>query len=247
MKKIKKVRRIAIIILLAIIFVSLGLFYKQELASGKNQKDKNSSTEILNEQSKEASNKNTSNENNSIKKQVLLVNRENPIGSDYKPNNLVNVNKNGSGEILMEKEAATKFQEMINAAKKDGINIIPVSAYRSYKYQKEIFDHSVKETGLESTKKYVATPGQSEHQTGLSVDVGTPGAMDLTEKFEKTNAYKWLNENMDKYGFIIRYPKGKEKITGYNYEPWHLRYVGVDVAKDIHNKGLTLEEYLNKN
>lgn len=183
---------------------------------------------------------------NLYKSQILLVNKENGLESEYEPDNLVNVNTRTNQKILMEKEAAEKLQEMFKAAENDGIELVPVSAYRTYDYQKNVFDQSVKSQGIEYTKRYVAVPGYSEHQTGLAIDVGSPEDTTLTDNFENTNAFRWLQKNMHDYGFILRYPKGKENITGYKYEPWHIRYVGKDVAKKIQETGLTLEEFMQK-
>lgn len=183
---------------------------------------------------------------NVYKNQILLVNKEKGLESEYKPGNLVNVNTKTNQKILMEKEAAEKLQEMFKAAENDGIELIPVSAYRTYEYQKNVFDQSVKSQGIEYTKRYVAVPGYSEHQTGLAIDVGSPEDTTLTDNFENTDAFTWLQKNMHGYGFILRYPKGKENITGYKYEPWHIRYVGKDVAKKIQETGLTLEEFMKK-
>lgn len=183
---------------------------------------------------------------NIYKNQILLVNKENGLESEYEPDNLVNVNTKTNQKILMKKEAAEKLQEMFKAAENDGIELVPVSAYRTYDYQKNVFDQSVKSQGIEYTKRYVAVPGYSEHQTGLAIDVGSPEDTTLTDDFENTNAFIWLQKNMHDYGFILRYPKGKENITGYKYEPWHIRYVGKDVAKKIQETGLTLEEFMEK-
>lgn len=183
---------------------------------------------------------------NVYKSKILLVNKEKGLESEYEPDSLVNVNTKTNQKILMEKEAAEKLQEMFKAAENDGVELIPVSAYRTYDYQKNVFEQSVKSQGVEYTKRYVAVPGYSEHQTGLAIDVGSPEDTTLTDNFENTNAFIWLQKNMHDYGFILRYPKGKENITGYKYEPWHIRYVGRDVAKKIQETGLTLEEFMEK-
>ena len=121
-----------------------------------------------------------------------------------------------------------------------------VSGYRSYATQNAIYQAKLKAAGLEYTSKYVAYPGQSEHQTGLAMDVTNEAGVQkpLTQDFGQSKEGKWLQANAHVYGFIIRYPAGKEGITGYNYEPWHIRYVGPDVAKIIQAQDLTLEEYL---
>ena len=121
-----------------------------------------------------------------------------------------------------------------------------MSGFRSYERQKDVFAQNVKKLGEETARRVSATPGQSEHQTGLAMDVTSPEIdFKLTTEFEKTREGKWVLENAHKYGFIIRYPKGKEAITGYDYEPWHLRYVGKEHAAYMKEHNLTLEEYLS--
>ena len=114
-----------------------------------------------------------------------------------------------------------------------------ISGFRSYGTQSRLYNNYVARDGEAKANTYSAKPGQSEHQTGLAFDVGA-----LDDNYGNTAAGRWLSENAHKYGFIIRYMKGKENITGYQYEPWHIRYVGETVAADIYSKGLTLEEYL---
>ena len=119
-----------------------------------------------------------------------------------------------------------------------------VSAYRSYKTQQALFNRYVKRDGYEKARTYSAVPGSSEHQTGLAIDVsGSSGKCAAASCFANTKEAAWLKKNSQKYGFIIRYPKGKESITGYKYEPWHLRYVG-NISSNIQSRGITLEEYL---
>ena len=132
---------------------------------------------------------------------------------------------------------------MINDAKSDDVVLVGNSAYRSYKSQKEVYNNRVKAVGRKKAEDYVAKPGFSEHQTGLCIDI-----TNRDKYFVKgTEEADWLANNCYKYGFIIRYPEGKENITGISYEPWHIRYVGKEIAKQIHNKGITLEEYLGVN
>lgn len=179
---------------------------------------------------------------------LILVNRQNKISHDYIPDDLivpyVRFNVSDDMDKHMRVEAANALESMFNDAERDGIILYGVSGYRSYAYQQSVFDNSVATQGQDYTNKYVAIPGTSEHQTGLSMDVASEGYFSLESNFEESDAFTWLSQNMSNYGFILRYPKGKEDITGYNYEPWHLRYVGVEPAKEITNKGLTLEEYL---
>ena len=131
------------------------------------------------------------------------------------------------------------FNKMKEDAKKEGINISIISGFRTYNYQKNLYNKYVNQDGKALADTYSARPGHSEHQTGLAADINS-----LQQSFEFTKEGAWLNNNSYKYGFILRYPKGKEDITGYMFEPWHFRYVG-DIAKDIYNNGswITLEEY----
>ena len=178
----------------------------------------------------------------------ILVNKENPLDRDYIPDDLIitDNNENNFHEFndpnqkpQISKSILPYFIVMQLTALRQGHHIIVDSGYRSYEYQQIIYDKFLKEQGEEYTKKYVALPGTSEHQTGLAFDVGI-----VSESFGSTATGKWLENNCYKFGFIIRYPKYKELITGYNYEPWHIRYVGVEVATQIMENNLTLEEYL---
>ena len=129
----------------------------------------------------------------------------------------------------------------------EGLDLIAFSTYRSYDYQVELYQRYVDEYGQEAADRFSARPGYSEHQTGLGFDIGEVGQEIhwASESFEDTEAGKWLSENAHNFGFILRYPPNKEHITGYQYEPWHFRYLGVDLATKVYNSELTLEEYLN--
>lgn len=162
---------------------------------------------------------------------VLIVNKEIPLPEDYNPG--------------MQPEAENAYMTMFEDAKEEGLNFELVSDFRSYDYQAELYNNYVARDGKEAADRYSAEPGHSEHQTGLAIDVGSyDSAVLLQTSFEYTPEFEWLEENAHHYGFIIRYMKGKEDITGYMYEPWHLRYVG-DKATEIHESGLTLEEYFD--
>lgn len=182
---------------------------------------------------------------------TVLVNKELPLPSDYIPDDLVVPNVSFSFSYndekkLMRKVAAEALEQLFEAAKADNIYLNGVSAYRSYKRQYEIFTNNVKKQGLDHTMKYSATPGYSEHQTGLAIDVSAESVNNrLDESFGKSAEGKWLAEHAHEYGFIIRYPKDKVQITGYAYEPWHIRYVGKPLAKYIYENNLCLEEYFN--
>ena len=176
---------------------------------------------------------------------LLLVNKYNYLTEDYVPSNLENISTTyaRSGMQLV-KEAKEAFETLSESAKKDGMNVIAMSSYRSYDYQINLYNNYVAQDGKEAADKYSARPGYSEHQTGLAVDVYN---LDLPyTSFEETEEFTWMQENAYKYGFILRFPKDKVDITGYQYESWHYRYVGKKVAKEIKDNNLTLEEYIAK-
>lgn len=184
------------------------------------------------------------NVSNNITQNIVLVNKEYLLDKEYEPKDLVTVNVESTKQILLRQEVAESLEKMFSEAELNGIKLIAVSGFRSYQYQENVYNDSINSSGVEYTEQYVAIPGTSEHQTGLAVDVGSKENTLLTEEFEETKEYKWLYNNMHRYGFIVRYPKDKENITMYEYEPWHIRYVGQEVATYIMNEGITLEEYL---
>ena len=169
---------------------------------------------------------------------VLLVNKKYGLPSDYNP-------PIASGAMLYG-PAQKAFLEMRAAGLKAGVNLQIVSGYRSYDYQNQLFEQYRANFG-DRAAQFSATPGQSEHQTGLAADIGDASYIDLTleQSFADTKAGKWLAANSTDYGFILRYTKGDDKFTGYMYEPWHFRYVGKKVAKEMKTlKIKTLEDYL---
>ena len=180
---------------------------------------------------------------------TVLVNRDYPISKDYVPADLVvpNVPFSYYGiyeKSYMRKRAAGALEELFAAAREDGYILKAVSAYRSYERQTQIYNNNVRTRGEAVTNKVSAMPGSSEHQTGLAIDVSADSVgCALEEYFGKSAEGKWLKKNCHKFGFIIRYPKNKSKITGYSYEPWHIRYVGPNLAKYLKKNKLTLEEY----
>ncbi|CAM3857218.1 M15 family metallopeptidase [Cohnella lubricantis] len=183
---------------------------------------------------------------------LVLVDKKRNLPSDYIPEDLVvpNVKFSFSGENekkYMRKEAAGALEELFAGAKEDGIELAAVSGYRSYKRQKVIFDANAAAKGAEVANQTSAVPGQSEHQTGLAMDISSASAKyELETTFGETEEGKWLASHAQEYGFIIRYPEGQEAITGYTYEPWHVRYLGKDVAKAVYESGLTLEEFMEQ-
>jgi len=178
----------------------------------------------------------------------VLVNKKLWLSKDYIPLNLVSpkvefLPDTNKEAMLLKKEAAKALEKLFKKAKKDKIFLYAVSGYRSFKRQREIFKYNLKNDG-EAANRYSARPGQSEHQTGLAIDITcAANEFNLTYEFENTDEYKWLCDNSYKFGFIVRYPKGKEDITGYDFEPWHFRYVGEKAAEEIFFKDITLEEY----
>jgi D-alanyl-D-alanine carboxypeptidase len=171
---------------------------------------------------------------------TVIVNKKHKLPSTYVPS-LTNVS---GGQLRT--EAAAALNNLLAAAKSSGLNNMKyVSGYRSYNTQQTLYNNYVARDGQAAADTYSARPGHSEHQTGLAVDVGNGGGCDLEICFADTAEGKWVANNAYKYGFVVRYPKGKESITGYQYEPWHLRYLGVAEATAVFNSGKTLEEYYN--
>lgn len=172
---------------------------------------------------------------------ILFVNKKNPLPSTYAPQ-VVNI-QGHTGEQV----AVDALQMLIDGAKRDyGYNIKVVSGYRDYAYQTTLYNNYVTANGKAEADKFSARPGYSEHQTGLTFDVLGGTTTKLTEAFGTTAEGKWIAENAYKYGYIVRYPKGKDGVTGYQYEPWHLRYIGVSEAQKMKDSGKeTLEEYFN--
>ncbi|MCT4612413.1 MAG: M15 family metallopeptidase [Clostridia bacterium] len=178
---------------------------------------------------------------------LVLVNKDSYLPVDYEPSDLVEAHTKCYGvNNKLRKIAADNMKDLVEAAMEESeYELILTSCYRSYGYQERLFGNYVKRSGLEKANTYSARPGESEHQTGLVADITTikMGGL-LKEEFGDTEEGIWLANNAHKYGFIIRYLKGKEDITGYQYEPWHIRYVGKEVATYIYENNITLEEYL---
>jgi len=164
---------------------------------------------------------------------VLIVNKQYPLPSTYAP-----------GE---DEEARAAYNEMEQAALTAGHELIAFSTYRSYDYQIELYNRYVDQHGQEEADRFSARPGYSEHQTGLGFDIGEVDQEVhwASDSFKETEAAIWLAENAHEFGFILRYPPGKEHITGYQYESWHFRYLGKELATEVYESELTLEEYLN--
>lgn len=173
----------------------------------------------------------------------ILVNKHNYLKEDYVPENLKNLSSTYAlSNMKMVEEAANAFESLSKDASKENYKVIAMSTYRSYEYQVDLYNKYVKSDGKEAADTYSGRPGNSEHQTGLAVDVYNQ--TETYTNFEKTKEYNWMQENAYKYGFILRFPKDKENETGYEFESWHYRYVGKDIATYIHKHNITLEEYI---
>lgn len=173
----------------------------------------------------------------------ILVNKHNYLKEDYVPENLKSLSSTYAlSNMKMVEEAANAFESLSKDASKENYKVIAMSTYRSYEYQVDLYNKYVKSDGKDAADTYSGRPGNSEHQTGLAVDVYNQ--TETYTNFEKTEEYDWMQENAYKYGFILRFPKDKENETGYEFESWHYRYVGKDIAKYIHKHNITLEEYI---
>ncbi len=179
---------------------------------------------------------------------LVLVNKDRNLSPYYEPDDLImpDVPFPFDGDIpkkYMRKEAAHALEELFKDAKKAGVELYALSGYRPYKAQEHNFKREAQEKGNTKANETVAYPGQSEHQTGLAMDITRKCAPYLLDyDFGQTTEGIWLYNNCYKYGFIIRYPEDKEDITGYKHEPWHIRYVGCEVAKYLYDNNLALEE-----
>ena len=178
---------------------------------------------------------------------LILVNKNNLLDKTYIPQDLVDCKSKYKDNILVCKCLLDSFNLMKRDALLEGYEIDIMSGYRDYDYQEKIYNRLVNEKGLNYAFRYIAKAGASEHQTGLCIDICIyrDNNCYIEHELEDFDEIKWIHKNSYKYGFILRYPLNKEDVTGYNYECWHLRYVG-DMAKEIYFSGLTLEEYLEK-
>ena len=180
---------------------------------------------------------------------LVLVNKYHVVGSGYHPENMVRIPASYGiySNMKMKKVAFKAYKKMLKAAKAQGLNFKICSAYRSQSTQRYLFNNYIRTRGYKTAFMLSAYPGRSEHHTGLAMDLLTGrNGWGLDKSFANTKEGEWLQKYCAEYGFIIRYPEGKEMITGYQYEPWHFRYVGKKIAKEIMEEGITLEEYLGK-
>jgi zinc D-Ala-D-Ala carboxypeptidase len=177
----------------------------------------------------------------------ILVNKYNKLGETFMPKDMETIDEKYNPEgLLLRHDARIAFEEMCRAAEREGIHLEAISTFRSFYYQWKIYLKDI--TPVQSIEEYSvqrdkvsARPGHSEHQTGLAVDIN-----DLEQTFENTEEGKWLALSAFNYGFILRYPKWKEKITGYNFEPWHYRYLGKELSQSIFYSDLTYDEFYSR-
>src|SRR5690554_120760 len=230
--------------------------------NGENNQDENNNTEQDESDDESVNNNDSNNQNEEVEEKpslsidivnddsiTVLVNKQNSLSESYAPSDLVTVSVPTvleNPEVKqMRKVAADALKEMFDKAKESNIYLHARSGYRSYQTQVQLFNNYVSRHGEEAANRYSARPGQSEHQTGLVMDITSESVnFQLTEQFGDTEEGIWLRDHAHEFGFIIRYPKDMEHITGYIYEPWHIRYMGVDVAKEVYESGLTYEEFL---
>lgn len=177
-------------------------------------------------------------------KNYILLNKYNLVSKSYKPKNLVQVSTEYAKEnILLTEETKNQFILMAEAAKKENLTLYAISGYRDYTYQENLYNNYYSIDGNKANE-YSSKPGHSEHHTGLAIDISNKTTS--YEKFDKTEEFKWMQENAHKYGFILRYPEDKTNETLYQYEPWHYRYVGIKISTYIKKHNISFEEYYVK-
>ena len=177
---------------------------------------------------------------------IFLVNRDNPIPPGYRESvEIVAVEVEEDFSVPLERETAEKYLELREYLLSRGIAVDAVSGYRSQGTQERIWNESMAAHGEAHTRRYVAEPGYSEHQTGLALDLTLYDDRGNIVEDDDSEAFDKLLPHYHKFGFILRYPAGKEHVTGYSYEPWHIRYVGIEAAREIYENDLTLEEYVS--
>lgn len=181
-------------------------------------------------------------ETDTSKGDLMLVNKYYKLTKDFKLDDIVPISNQFAYEgNEIRKHVYERYRSMWNAAKEEGLLLIVNSSYRDYETQDAVWKDYAEANGEEWADNKAARAGSSEHETGLALDIVTNNV--IMNEFENTEEFKWLQDNAYKYGFILRYPKGKENITGYEYESWHYRYVGEEVAKEIHDLDITFDEY----
>lgn len=183
--------------------------------------------------------------------ETVLVNKEHSLNEDYVPEDLVTIEVPyviDNPEVnQLRANASTQLSNIFEAALENDIELKARSGYRSYSTQVNLYTNYVENHGQEAADRFSARPGTSEHQTGLAMDITSEEVNNqLTEDFINVSSGQWLSENAHQFGFIMRYPEGKEEITGYQYEPWHYRYVGEEIATYIYENEITYEEFVER-
>lgn len=227
------------------IFAFLKITSKQTEAPPNNQ-DSSRSSDINNKTSFDK-NRYSLTEPTSI---WVVVNKKFGIDTNFEPELIVPSVKLRLGpqeeQMQISKNISEDIQKLFEAAKTDNINLVFGSGFRSSELQRQFYESYKSRDGQDAADTYSARPGHSEHQTGLSADITSPsGQCHLEICWEDTPEGKWLKDNSYKYGFIIRYPKDKQDITGYQYEPWHIRFVGIELATKLNGTNKTLEEFFD--
>ena len=243
-KLILIIANIAFIVLLIIVTVLTSNYIINTKISKIIASDNNT---VPNEKMNKYSNSLKQTYNNENSKYEILINKANPIKEDELSSyTIVRITDNTFDNIKLEEETYKNYSELKKHLLEKNYYINIRSGYRSFLESEEIFNEYKKIKGLEYANKYVAKPGTSEHNTGLAMDIVISKENDSNQNDYASDEYFYLENIAYLYGFIIRYPKDKEKITGYEYEPWHLRYVGKDLAKYLKKNNLSLEEFYNK-
>lgn len=182
-------------------------------------------------------------ESDTTKNILININKYYKVNEDYEPSEITNINlQYAYANNKLAKVANDAYIAMWNAAKESDLKLIVNTSYRTYKSQETMYENTKATSGTRAADNQVARPGHSDHQSGLSIDVFEINSQTMAT-FKDSPAYAWLKENAYKFGFIERYPEGKEYITGFTYEPWHWRYVGEEAAKKIQEENITFDEY----
>lgn len=234
-------------ILIFVALIGLG-FYKFKIKVIKPSNSKTDKTQTNNSESKQTNFNKSAHSLTDPQSMWVIVNKKLTIPIDFSPN-LITPDvelrlKSQEQQMQINTTTAPAIKEMFLAAKQDNVFLVFGSGYRSGALQKQFYDNYVSKDGITAADTYSARPGHSEHQTGFSADITSKrNECHLETCFSETPEGQWLAANAYKYGFIIRYPKDKQTITGYQYEPWHVRFVGKELASEIHKTNLTLEEF----
>lgn len=252
-KKKKRRRNLFIILLLAVACIGLALFTKRSYFGINKESTKKHNIVKKNQVTFPDYYKTAKETENGLlevtnpESNLVLVNKNRKLPDGYEPPDLtyplVPLNGVPKEKTLMRKEAAHALEQLFDKADSEGIELTPVSAYRSYDRQVSLYNYYIQIHGIEWTHSYSALPGTSEHQTGLAIDVSSPSFDNKLEpEFGKTKEGLWLVKHAHEFGFIIRYPEDKQDKTLYHYESWHIRYVGIKYANYLYKHNLVLEE-----